>query len=126
MKLEESANNYIPNEDKEENNINNESGFNNDENEQKSSNSIINMLKAQTGEGSIQSYSNHPLNMNNNNYVGQIIRGLTGMLGSLNFAILDILLGSFGFIKEKKETVNYTIEDEDIKKPSWVNGQPNV
>jgi hypothetical protein len=129
MKIEEKAENYIPNIDNQEIPSNNENGFSNEGNEVKKESSIMSMLKAQTGEGSIKSYSNHPLNMKNNDYVGQIIRGLTGMLGSLNFAILDILLGSFGFIKEKKDTTLYTVEEtnEDMNKsqngPTIRNGQ---
>jgi hypothetical protein len=125
MNIEENAENYIPNDENSGENINNENGYPNEGNEQKKESNFWSMLKAQTGEGSIKSYSNHPLNMKNNDYVGQIIRGLTGMLGTLNFAILDILLGSFGFIKEKKDVTDYSISDVETENP--INkGKPNV
>jgi len=128
MQIEESANNYIPKDEEEQ--VNPENGYPNEGNERKE-NSILKMLKSETGEGTIQSYNNHPLNMKNDNYVSQMIRGLTGMMGSLNFAILDIILGGFGFAKEKRENVSYeVVKDEDnknpIQGPSVVNGHRNV
>ena len=135
MILEESASNYIQNEAEEK--VSSENGYPNENSipQEKPENWLWKMLKSPTGEGSIQSYSNHPLNTKNNDYVGQIIRGLTGMMGQLNFAILDILLGSFGLIKEKKDVTNYTTEDtqeynsnthgniQTEPRPSIINGQ---
>jgi|GEM_PF-1017821 transcription termination factor Rho len=133
MNIEENANNYIP---KEEEVINNENLGNVQEG--KKTNSIFNMLKSETGEGTIQSYNNHPLNAKNNNSISQIIRGLTGILGSLNFGILDVILGCLGYVKEKKDNSSndnsmnannkiYTSKDNPIKDtPSVVNGIRNV
>lgn len=126
MILEESASNYIPNDDEnqKENPVN---GYPNESvNNEKSESWLMKMLKSETGDGTIQSYSNHPLNTKNNDYVSQIIRGLTGMLGSLNFAILDIILGTFGLAKESKDITNYTVDEvnEDIK--NHINGEPSV
>lgn len=128
MNIEESASNYVPTEETTENIEQENKGIN--EVKEDKGNWLINMLKSETGEGTIQSYNNHPLNIKSNNYVSQIIRGMTGMLGSLNFAILDIILGGLGFAKETKENdVSYTIEDDIINKknsqdgPTIVNGQ---
>lgn len=54
-----------------------------------------------TGEGSIESYLQHPLNFNNSMAVARIIRGATGLLGSLNYALIDIGLGLMDFMKGK-------------------------
>jgi hypothetical protein len=126
MILEESASNYIPNDEEtqKENPIN---GYPNESvNNEKSESWIMKMLKSETGEGTIQSYSNHPLNTKNNDYISQIIRGLTGMLGSLNFAILDIILGTFGLAKESKDITNYTVSSDDTIKENNNNGEPSV
>jgi hypothetical protein len=129
MQIEESASDFIPNEEenKEETPIN---GYPNEGQEQsKKGSKIIEMLKKETGEGSIASYEHHPLNRNGDNNISQIIRGCTGMLGNLNFAILDIVLGSMGFVKDKQNNVN-DVEYKEVKKthnpvkgPTIVNGQ---
>jgi hypothetical protein len=129
MIIEETASNYIPNEEPSEYNTgeNNTNGYSNEGNEQKSESWIMRMLKSETGEGTIQSYSNHPLNTKNNDYVGQILRGLTGMMGSLNFAILDIILGCFGLSKERNDITNYTVSSENTTNNDNKNyGEPTV
>lgn len=62
---------------------------------------IPEFLKAKTGEGSIESYLDHPLNFVKSKALAQIIRGLTGMFGALNYAIIDIVMGSLNFVKGK-------------------------
>jgi hypothetical protein len=62
---------------------------------------ILDILKTKTGEGSIQDYQDHPLNFTQNKYIGQILRGLTGILGALDLAIIDITMGILGFIKDR-------------------------
>jgi len=71
-------------------------------NEQPKSNKILDMLKSKTGEGSLDQYTDHPLNFKNNHYLSQILRGLTGMIGSLDFALIDIIVGTIGFFKGDK------------------------
>ena len=132
MKLEENASNYIP---KEEENVSSPEQTENTINTKKG-NSILNMLKSETGEGTIESYKNHPLNGKNNNSISQIIRGLTGILGSLNFGILDVILGCLGYVKEKKDNTIYnkSIDENNIQTkenfnhdtPSVVNGVRRV
>jgi hypothetical protein len=58
-------------------------------------------LTAPTGEGSIASYLDHPMNYNNSDGMAQVIRGLTGMFGSLNKAAIDIVLGVMRMRKPK-------------------------
>jgi hypothetical protein len=63
-------------------------------------------FKAQTGEGELEEYKNHPLNWNNSKSVARIIRGFTGLLGELNFAVVDILIGFFELTNKKKGIAN--------------------
>jgi hypothetical protein len=78
--------------------------------EQSKGGNIWNILKAKTGEGTIQDYEEHPLNFNNNKYIGQILRGLTGILGALDLAIIDISMGIFGLMRERN-IVKEVVED---------------
>jgi hypothetical protein len=98
MNIDEKAENYINEEDQQD--------FDNpikvDEvKEQPKTNKIFDILKSKTGEGTIEDYKDHPLNFNNNKYIGQILRGLTGMLGALDLAIIDISMGILGLFKDR-------------------------
>lgn len=68
-------------------------------------NIFIDILKSKTGQGTIEDYKEHPLNFNNNSGLGQILRGLTGILGQLDLAIIDIFLGGFKILVERKQNV---------------------
>ncbi|MFD0591159.1 hypothetical protein ACFQZE_24475 [Paenibacillus sp. GCM10027627] len=61
------------------------------------------ILKAQTGPGQIEEYKTHALNFNGSNAVARILRGLTGMIGELNYAIADILLGVLELLKDNRK-----------------------
>ncbi len=63
-------------------------------------------LKAETGEGTIEDYLDHPMNFNKSLSVARMLRGATGLFGSLRLAIIDIALGAFEFAKEGKQAVN--------------------
>lgn len=65
-------------------------------------------LKAQTGQGDLGEYKNHPLNWNQSKPVARIIRGFTGLLGELNFAVVDILIGFFEMTSKKGKTADGT------------------
>lgn len=95
MNINESASNYVNekviNSESDNQIQNNNTGI--------GGNPIINFLKSKTGEGSITSYDEHPLNFKNNHFLSQVIRGLTGLLGSLDLAIVDILIGGIGYFK---------------------------
>jgi hypothetical protein len=59
-------------------------------------------LKADTGEGSIESYLDHPMNFNKSRAMARVIRGFTGMFGSLRYAVIDIVLGGMELGRERK------------------------
>ena len=60
------------------------------------------MLKSETGEGDLSEYLRHPLNYNGSNSLARIIRGVTGLLGNLNLAIVDIFMGLLQFLFERR------------------------
>lgn len=66
----------------------------------------LNFLMAETGEGSIDLYLEHPININQSKGLAQVLRGATGLFGSLNLAIIDILIGLMNYSKEKKVMSN--------------------
>ena len=71
----------------------------------------IDFILAETGDGSIEDYISHPLNFKHSKGIAQMLRGFTGICGSLNYAIIDITLGAFETIKEgraENETPNPT------------------
>lgn len=65
----------------------------------------LSFLKTQTGAGDISEYKNHALNFNGSNGVARILRGMTGFLGELNYAIVDVLLGVLEVAKDRKKVV---------------------
>lgn len=58
-----------------------------------------------TGEGSIEEYVDHPLNFNRSKGLAQILRGVTGFLGNLKLAVVDIFVGVMNYWKENKKNV---------------------
>lgn len=63
----------------------------------------LSFLQAKTGEGTIEDYIDHPMNINKSKGLGQLIRGFTGLFGALDLAIIDIVVGLMHFTKERKE-----------------------
>lgn len=59
-------------------------------------------LKAETGQGDLAEYKDHPLNWNRSKGVARMIRGCTGLFGQLNMAVIDILIGWFEYNNENK------------------------
>lgn len=59
-------------------------------------------LKAPTGPGGIEDYKTHVLNPSGSAGVAQVLRGVTGLAGDLNLAVLDILFGTFRILQERK------------------------
>ena len=92
MNEESKASDFIQNEEQPINNIEQKTGFSGQR-------SIFDILKTKTGQGSIDNYIDSPLNFNKSEGVAQILRGFTGFLGSLDYAILDIILGGLKFYK---------------------------
>lgn len=62
---------------------------------------IKRLLTAETGPRPLEEYENHALNFKNNKSIGKIIRGLEGLFGSLDLAIIDIIMGILEYSKEK-------------------------
>jgi len=60
------------------------------------------VLKSETGKGDLSEYLIHPLNYNGSNSLARIIRGVTGLLGNLNLAIVDIFMGLLQFLFERR------------------------
>ncbi|UWG95520.1 hypothetical protein LPY66_11360 [Dehalobacter sp. DCM] len=60
-------------------------------------------LRTPTGDGTIEERLEHPLNYSKSRGVAQIIRGAEGFFGSLNLAIVDIVLGILEVMKEKRQ-----------------------
>jgi hypothetical protein len=104
MDIEQKASDVIENEDQEKT-IN--KGLNDIKESQElpKSRNILDLLKSPTGDGPILDYMEHPLNYNNSKYVAQLIRGLSGIFGRLDLAIIDIGMGLFGFFTDRKQNV---------------------
>jgi|GEM_PF-2650180 len=69
------------------------------------------VLFSPTGPGPVSDYYDHPFNINESKGVARIIRGLTGIAGDLNYAIVDITLGAVEVYQEghrKKGVSNET------------------
>lgn len=61
------------------------------------------ILTAETGAGSVGDYLDHPMNVLNNNAGARILRGLTGIFGNLDLAIIDIAVGVLDLLKGRKK-----------------------
>jgi hypothetical protein len=75
--------------------------------------SLIKLLQVQTGEGEIEQYRISPLCFDQSEGLGQILRGISGFLGSdiLRLAILDLIIGTMKWIKSirKPMAVNQNV-----------------
>jgi hypothetical protein len=76
---------------------------NNPKNNSSPERSFFDILKTKTGEGSIESYIENPLNLNHSQGLAQILRGLTGFVGALDLAILDLIIGGFKVYSDFKQ-----------------------
>ena len=72
----------------------------------------LSWLKAKTGPGTIESYIDHPLNASRSRGVAQILRGVTGLAGDLDLAVIDIGLGLVEVIKEKRVSRGQAVTDQ--------------
>lgn len=72
----------------------------------------MSFILAPTGEGTVEDYVDHAMNPKGSKGVARILRGTTGMLGSLNYAIIDIALGSLEVMKEGKQANGKTADGE--------------
>lgn len=70
------------------------------------------VLFSPTGEGPIEKYIDHPLNLHSSRGSARMIRGFTGIAGNLDYAIIDIALGAIEVYQEghmKKEVRNESV-----------------
>lgn len=65
---------------------------------------IPEFLKAKTGSGLVEDYIDHPMNIGKNEGFARMLRGLTGMFNSLDYAIIDVVIGGFKFMKKGDRT----------------------
>lgn len=61
---------------------------------------IPKIFKAKSSDKPIEEFTQHPFNYDKKNSTGRIIRGLEGLLGALNYAIVDLIMG---FVEKWKE-----------------------
>ena len=60
-------------------------------------------LAAPTGDGAVEAYIDHPLNFDGKKSTARILRGCTGICGTLNYGLIDIALGLVEKIQENKK-----------------------
>lgn len=65
-----------------------------------SSKSITDVILAKSPEHSLDHYQDHPVDFDGEESTWRILRGLEGMLGSLNYALVDIAIGSYQKLTE--------------------------
>lgn len=63
---------------------------------------LLQALGAPAVKTPVEEFLNHPLNISKSLSVGRILRGVEGIAGSLDYAVLDIVLGVFEYIKGKR------------------------
>jgi hypothetical protein len=59
------------------------------------------LITAETGEGPISNYRNHPINFTGDDGGARLARGLTGLFENLNLAIVDLLVGAVQLLWKK-------------------------
>ena len=64
---------------------------------------LFDILKSKTGPGEIEEYIDHPINFKKSKAVAKILRGIEGIFGALDLAIIDILIGSLELIKNNRQ-----------------------
>lgn len=63
--------------------------------------SWLDWLKSEPGPGDVESYRQHPLNWDGSYEVGQVLRGMTGLLGNLRLAVVDLLIGGLRLLSRR-------------------------
>ena len=59
------------------------------------------ILTAETGPGPVSDYRDHPLNPGASVGCAHVLRGLTGIFGSLNLALADVAVGVVRWVSER-------------------------
>jgi hypothetical protein len=106
MNVEEKAEDYIElEEDMDFQKVDNSENESAAETEKPKTRNIWSILTTKTGEGTIEKYQDHPLNFNKSGGIAQILRGLTGFMGALDLAVIDIGMGIFRVMQDRKNNV---------------------
>lgn len=106
MQIEEKAEDYIElEEDMDFQKVENDESEYAANSEKPKTRNIWDLLKTKTGEGTLEKYEDHPLNFNKSSGLAQILRGLTGFMGALDLAVIDIGMGIFRIMQERKTNV---------------------
>lgn len=61
----------------------------------------LDWLQSEPGPGEVESYIGHPLNWDNSLPVARLLRGLTGLVGNLRLAIVDLVVGSLQLLSRR-------------------------
>jgi len=68
---------------------------------------ILKILLADSADKKLEDYTDHPLNYDHSDSTGRILRGVEGMIGNLDKALVDIIAGCVqklsGLFKKKGE-----------------------
>jgi hypothetical protein len=59
------------------------------------------LITAETGDGPIASYRNHPINFTGDDGGARLARGLTGLFENLNLAVVDLIVGAVQLLWKK-------------------------
>jgi hypothetical protein len=63
------------------------------------------LITAETGEGPIASYRDHPINFTGDDGGARLARGLTGLFENLNLAVVDLIVGAVQLLWKKPAPV---------------------
>lgn len=61
----------------------------------------LDWLWADSPDEPIESYIEHPLNFGRSKGIAQALRGLEGIFGNLRKAVIDIIIGTLNYAKER-------------------------
>jgi len=64
----------------------------------------LSILLSKTGPGSVDDYVDHPFNASESRGIARVLRGMTGLVGELDYAVVDITLGALEVIKEGRKS----------------------
>jgi len=70
---------------------------------EESSINLADIMTRPTGEGQIEDYLQHPLNLDSTLSSAKIIRGLTGLIGGINYWWTDVIIGIWQKWQEKRQ-----------------------
>jgi len=63
---------------------------------------VLNSISAPAKKTPVSQYLSHPLNFAESPAIGRVLRGIEGLLGDLDYAVIDIVLGGIEFLGERR------------------------